>query len=142
MPERFVIPQFIDEEAKIIGPVTGRQFVLLLVGVMFEFIVFRLADFALFLLIGIPFGLFIVVLAFLKIRGQKFHYFLLSFFQKLRRPNVRVWQHTADMIVLVKPQKPVAKKPEVVQKTPITTGRLTELSLVVNTGGVYHPDDE
>ncbi len=145
MPDRFVIPQFIDEEAKIIGPVTGRQFVILLVGGMLEFIIFSLADFTLFLLLGIPVAMMSLVMAFLKVRGQKFHYFLLSFLQKVRRPNVRVWQHSADTVVVVKTQKkkPAAKPvPQVQQKKPITTGRLTELSLVVNTGGVYKPDEE
>ena len=48
--QQFVVPQFIDVEDKVIGPVTVRQFLILLVGGGVLFIAYRLSDFTLFLI--------------------------------------------------------------------------------------------
>lgn len=139
---RFVVPQFIDEEAKIIGPITGRQFVVMLGALLIEFIFYKLFDFALFLLIGVPFILFALVMAFVKIRGQKFHYFLLNFIQKLRRPALRVWdKRFEEKWMIAKVEEPKKEPPAPLARAPVTSSRLSELSLVVNTGGVYRPED-
>ena len=39
--EQFVVPQFIDAEDKILGPLTGRQFVIMLLVFMTEAIMRR-----------------------------------------------------------------------------------------------------
>lgn len=125
------------------GPVTGRQFVILLFCLGVDFLIFKLADFALFLLICLPITLFALVLAFMKVRGQKFHYFLLNFLMKLRRPNLRVWDKaTGDFVPIVQRDDVDTSQGPTPIKAPLTTSRLTELSLVVNTGGVYKPDEE
>jgi len=47
--DQFVVPQFIDVEDKIFGPVTTRQFVILLIAGLIIFIAFKLADITLFI---------------------------------------------------------------------------------------------
>jgi PrgI family protein len=142
MENRFVIPQFIDEEAKIIGPITMRQFLIMLCALLVSFIMFKSFDFALFLLLGIPFFFFMLIMAFVKIRGQKFHFFLLNFIVKMRRPNVRIWDKTQQGIIeVMKLDEKKMEPPRMVKETP-SQGRLHELSLVVNTGGMYRPDEE
>ncbi|MEK7648261.1 MAG: PrgI family protein [Patescibacteria group bacterium] len=142
MDNRFVVPQFIDEEAKIIGPITMRQFIILLFALMILFILFKTVDFALFLLTGIPLLFFMIVLAFVKIRGQKFHFFLLNFVIKMRRPNVRIWDKSQQgNIEVMKVEEKKSEPPRLVKVAP-SQGRLHELSLVVNTGGMYRPDEE
>lgn len=142
MENRFVVPQFIDEEAKIIGPITMRQFLILLATMMVMFIFFKSFDFALFLLVGIPFTFFMLIMAFVKIRGQKFHYFLLNFVVKMRRPNVRIWDKSQQgNIEVMKVDEKKPEPPRLVKQAP-SQGRLHELSLVVNTGGMYRPDEE
>ena len=42
--DQFVVPQFIDVEDKIFGPVTTRQFVILLVAGLVLFVASKLAD--------------------------------------------------------------------------------------------------
>jgi len=145
MPQQFVVPQFIDEEAKIIGSITGRQFIIMMVAVFVAFIIYKLADFALMLTINIPLILFAIILSFVKIRGQKFHFFLLNFISTQRKKKVRAWMKTTETLTM-KVEAPEDKKKNkqepVPQKKPATKSRLTELSLVVNTGGLYHPDEE
>ena len=74
--DQFVVPQFIDVEDKIFGPVTSRQFVILLIAGLILFVAFKLADFALFIFMLATIGGFALILAFVKINGQSFHYFI------------------------------------------------------------------
>lgn len=141
---QFVVPQFLDVEAKIIGPITARQFLIMLVTGLLAFGVYSIF---LNLAIVIPVDVIILgaggTLAFAKVNGQPFHYMLVSLIQTFRRPGRRVWDKTltdADLRVLLKKEEP-PKPPEKLHKQPLERSRLAELSMVVNTGGVYEGDD-
>lgn len=144
MQRQFVVPQFIDVEDKILGPITTRQFSLLLVGALLIFIAYQLAQFWLFLVevvfIAIVFG----VLAFVKINGMPFHFFLLNLIQTGKRAKLRIWDKSLTdselraFVTKDKVQKEAA--PTIVVKN-LSTNRLSKLSLVVNTGGVYQDED-
>ncbi|MFA5128845.1 MAG: PrgI family protein [Patescibacteria group bacterium] len=137
--QQFVIPQFIDVEDKIIGPITSRQFIILLAVTIILFIAYKLLTFFYFLAFGIPvFGLGIV-LAFIKVNGQPFHFFLLNLIQTTRRPKLRVWnkESTADELrQFLKKEEVKIIPPRPVKERMVAT-KLAELSLIVNTGGVY-----
>lgn len=143
MPQ-FVVPQFLDVEDKILGPITTRQFAIIMVDVLIMFIVYKLLS--LLYAIGVDVILLAagLVLAFMRVNGQPFHFFLLNFVQTFRRPNVRVWNKElsdAELIALTKVEAPPPPPPKPYKKAP-TTSRLSELALVVNTGGVYRPENE
>jgi len=144
MPDQFVVPQFIDVEDKIFGPVTTRQFIILLAGGLLVFIAYKFADLALFAVILALVGGFSLVLAFVKINGQPFHYFLLNIFQTLRRPSLRVWNSTPskeELKYLIDNQE--IAQIEAVKVIPrVSYNRIRDLSLIVNTGGYYRPDQE
>ena len=71
MAEQFVVPQFLDVEAKIIGPITGRQFVILLATILAEFLIYSIFLNILFMLIfGIPTFALGIIFAFVKVNGQ------------------------------------------------------------------------
>ncbi|MBI2476817.1 PrgI family protein [Candidatus Uhrbacteria bacterium] len=143
MPDQFVVPQFLDVESKIIGPITVRQFVILLTTGLFSMVFFRLFDFVLFLLLSIPLLAVAIVVAFVRINGQPFHYFMINIIQSFKRPSLRVWNKNrtdAELrAYITKPPAPPA--PPSLIKKPLTGSRLRDLSLVVNTGGMYVPDD-
>ncbi|MBI5729273.1 MAG: PrgI family protein [Candidatus Magasanikbacteria bacterium] len=136
---QFTVPQFIDVEDKIFGPITTRQFVILLVAGLVVFVAFKLADTALFIFLLALIGGFALVLAFVKINGQSFHYFILNIFQTLRRPSRRIWRKAyskSELLEFIK-EGPV---PPPEEKTPMKTApatRIRDLSLQVNTGGYY-----
>jgi len=142
MPDQFVVPQFIDVEDKIFGPVTTRQFVILLVAGLLIFISFKLADTTLFIFLTALLGGLALVLAFVKINGQAFHYFILNIIQTLRRPSRRIWNRLyskAELDTLRKaaPEE-VAEASAAVPK--LSYSRIRDLSLMVNTGGYYRPE--
>lgn len=79
--QQFVVPQFIDVEDKIFGPITTRQFVIMLVAGIIIFLAFRFGDFALFVFTLAVVGGIALLFAFVKVNGQQFHYFLLNLVQ-------------------------------------------------------------
>ena len=140
--DQFVVPQFIDVEDKIFGPITTRQFLILLATGLLLFIVFKLADIALFIFLAALIGGSALVLAFVKINGQPFHYFLLNIVQTVRRPSRRLWYKSFTKDELTESIK--SGKVEIVEAVKeiprVSYNRLRDLSLVVNTGGYYKPE--
>ena len=141
---QFVVPQFIDVEDKIIGPVTTRQFVILLAASLIIFIAFKLADTALFIFLLCIIGGFALILAFVKINGQPFHYFLLNIFQTLRRPSIRVWdrRYNDKELKEIQELRKVAPVAEKIIAHKASHSRIRQLSLAVNTGGYYGVEEE
>jgi len=140
---QFVVPQFIDVEDKILGPITTRQFAIIMVTALVMFIIYKILYIWYALAIDVMLLAAALVLAFVRVNGQPFHYFLLNFFQTFRRPPIRVWNkelNDAEIIALSKVDIPPPPPPKVYKEAP-TTSRLSQLALVVNTGGVYHPEE-
>ncbi|RJQ34764.1 PrgI family protein [Candidatus Parcubacteria bacterium] len=142
MKNRFIVPQFIDKEDKIWGPITVRQFVLVIVGAFFVFLAYKLADFALFIFETVIITIFTALFAFYKVNGAPFHIFALNFIETFRKPPIRVWQ-----MEYIKTEehklKGEEKKEEVIHaKAPVPSKRLAELSLIIDTGGAYRGEKE
>lgn len=144
MPEKFIVPQFIDKEDQILGPITVRQFLICLVAVFVIFIEYKILTFLYFILVGLITVAVAAVFAFVKINGQPFHIFFVNFLQTSTRPKLRVWDKNpleAELRAWIKPQAPtVVTKAEHKPRPP--SSRLRDLSLTVNTGGVYKPEEE
>ncbi|MBT3817017.1 MAG: PrgI family protein [Candidatus Magasanikbacteria bacterium] len=138
--QQFIVPQFIDVEDKIFGPVTTRQFLILLVTGMIIFLFYRFADFTLFVILTLLLGGFSLILAFAKINGQHFHYVLLNIFESLKKPSLRVWQKSYSKKELkFFMSLGMEEKEEIVEVIkPAKRRHIRDLSLLVNTGGYYH----
>lgn len=148
MPDKFVVPQFIDNEDKILGPITVRQFLICLFALLPIFILYKVFSFLTF----IPLAILVIgtagTFAFLKVNGQPFHVFFVNALQTRMRPGLRVWNRQLDEAQIreqLRQEREAAKKPIVaasVMKAQPTMRHLRDLSLMVNTGGVYNPNDE
>ncbi len=141
--QQFVVPQFIEVEDKIFGPITTRQFLIILAAALVIFIAYKFADFTLFLIILVAIGGLALTFAFVKVNGQTFHYFLLNILQTARRPSLRVWNknYTEEELNYLRQRQPE----EIIKKEarkPVRTEHIRNLSLVVNTGGFYRPEDD
>lgn len=143
MPEQFVVPQFIDIEDKIIGPISARQFIILLAVLLIDTLLFKFLSIPKFLMTGLPLLIIGLTFAFVRVNSQPFHYFVLNIVQTMRKPRVRVWDKAisgAEARIFIKTEEaPPVIPPR--SKPPMSSSRLAELSLVVNTGGVYNPED-
>lgn len=137
MQNRFIVPQFIDAEDKIWGPVTVRQFLIVLTGGLFIVLSYKLADFPLFLAQTAVVVLFVVVFAFVKINGVNFHLFLLNVIQTIKRPKVRIWRKEYIKVQEFKAKGEDVVVTPIVNKSLLPNKKLSELSLIIDTGGVY-----
>lgn len=138
--QQFTVPQFIDVEPKIIGPITARQFIILLIGAFFVFIAYKTLDFMGFVISSVLiFGIFGTV-AFLKVNGRPFHYFVLNFIQTVKKPNLRVWNHKTSTVEK-KEEKEFKYENVVTQEKYLSKAKLAKISLVVDTKGKYRGED-
>lgn len=135
--QQFVVPQFIDVEDKIIGPVTTRQFIIMLAGFLIIGVSYKLFDFSLFITFGIFVFIISGVIAFLKINGRPFHFFILNLFQTVKRPKLRVWHALSVMPDYGLEKKIYSLPSKAAPEKHYTTSRLAELSLIVDTRGAY-----
>ncbi|MFH0853773.1 MAG: PrgI family protein [bacterium] len=144
---QFVVPQFIDVEDKVIGPISVRQFVILLSGVGLIFfsyeLIYRLNNnFWFFLFSAIILAVITIVLAFVRVNGRPFHLFLLNLIITIREPRLRIWNKQVSTSELRKKDLDITITTPDIKKKVLTKSRLAALSLVVDTGGAYHAPDE
>lgn len=144
MQERFIVPQFIDSEDKIWGPITVRQFVIVLVGALFVFLAYRLADFSLFLLETIIICILVGLFAFYKVNGMPFHVFAVNFIETtFKKPKIRVWHKEYIKVEEFKSKDEDKKEEEIIpKKAPVSSKKLSELSLIIDTGGIYKGEQD
>lgn len=143
MPEKFIVPQFIDKEDQILGPITVRQFLISLGTFFVIFIEYKIFGFAYFILIALATIALGGTFGFVKINGQPFHIFFVNFLQTSLRPFLRVWDKNpleAELRALIKPQ-PMTIVEKTLRKDRPQSSRLRDLSLTVNTGGVYKTEE-
>ncbi|MFZ4648752.1 MAG: PrgI family protein [Patescibacteria group bacterium] len=133
--QQFTVPQFIDVESKIIGPITVRQFIIFLGFGVFIALFYKIFDFALFLTTSIPSVILAVMFAFAKINGRPLHLFLISMIQTWRRPGLRVWNNKVNQVETE--NKIYIFNEKIPTKEFYHRSRLAELSLIVDTAGEY-----
>ena len=116
---QFKVPQNIDLQDKIIGPLTLSQFFYLLFGGLIIYILFNklvLNGLSLvFFFLAIPIGIFSMAMAFFKVQDRPFPSFFMAFIKYLQQPRARVWRHYQAE---AKPAAPKvdAKKTDVTKK--------------------------
>ncbi|HVM91091.1 MAG TPA: PrgI family protein [Verrucomicrobiae bacterium] len=144
MPEKFVVPQFIDNEDKILGPITVRQFLICLGATLLIFIAYRVFTLVPFIFAAVVIAVVAGVFGFLKVNGQPFHLFFVNVLQTVSRPPKRVWNKEptdAELRAFIT-KPPEAKKIITASKIMPESSRLRDLALTVNTGGVYNPEED
>ena len=153
--DQFTVPQFIEREAKILGPITVRQFLICLVGFGLGFLAFKFSDFELFIVEAVIIAGLTVLFAFVPINGRPFHYFILAIVGSLKRSRVRVWkkdpreyklktksskQKTKEQQEKEKAELRQKQIQEGLAKKQVARSRLSKLSLTVDTAGRYQED--
>jgi len=134
--KQFVVPQFIDVEDKILGPITVRQFVLIVTGGIIEFLSFRFGDIGFFLLMTVIVLSIVGLFGFVKVNGAFFHHFLLNLAASFKKPALRVWNKNFREEIILEAKTETHRK-SYTPKGPLSASRLSELSLIVDTHGKY-----
>lgn len=95
---QYKVPQNIDQEDKILGPLTFVQFIYVLIGGAIVILSLALFDTALFLLISIPTIILTACFALIKVQDQPFSRFFVAFLHYIRRPKRWIWQDAEDEV--------------------------------------------
>ena len=140
--EQVTVPQFIENEDKIMGPITVRQFAIVFITGLLIFFAYKLLPVVLFVMVAIILALIGGILGFLKINGQAFHFFILNIVRAAMHPPLMIWKKTFDVKYMEKEKVELKEKEEEVVRPRMSDQRLSELLLVVDTGGTYQGDKE
>lgn len=134
---QYKVPQKIDLEDKVIGPLTIKQFIWLLAGGMVDYFIFTTFK-------GL-FGWFLVFVAtilalafaFVKIEEQPFSYLATNFFSFILSPKIRLWNKGTKIEKMVElKNKPKEKATTASRKSPEEIrSALETLSQAVDTYG-------
>lgn len=89
---RFEVPQFIEIEDKIFGPLTWRQFLYLGGGIGAAVVMFLRLPFVLFVVFGIPLAALAGALAFYPVNSRPFSYFLEAIFSYASGSRLYLWR--------------------------------------------------
>ncbi len=109
---RFEVPQFIEIEDKIVGPLTWKQFVYLAgaTGLIVALFLSEL-NFLLFILISLPIGGLAGALAFHRINNRPFSIFLESVVRFFTHTRLYLWRREVTQTIVVKEEKPEIPTP-------------------------------
>lgn len=121
---QYQVPQFIDIEDRIIGPLTLKQFLYLVGGAGVVTASFYALPVILFILIAIPAAAFSVSMAFVKINGIPFPKVVANFLNYSTKPHLYIWKQ-------LPPEKKAAavKDKESFEKVPtLTESKLQDLA--------------
>lgn len=137
--DQITVPQFIEAEDRILGPITARQFVILLVGAGLIYVAYKTSDLTLFIIMAILIGGSAATLAFYRVNGQPFHFFLLNIVRTVSRPSLRVWKKEVRRVRHLKETKEEKETvaPPLPDRPMVSRHRLADLALIVDTGGAY-----
>jgi len=130
----FNVPQYIDVEDKIAGPLTAKQ-LLWMIGMGVTLMVFwGIFERGAFIAITIPTALIFVAFAFYKPYNQSLISFAISAVMYLFSPKVYIWKRILEKPTTKKKVSPKKNKLEKKEKTP-TLDDIASLSKVLDTRG-------
>lgn len=137
---QYKVPQNVDIEDRVIGPLTLRQFMIILVAVgtilILYFVLVGILQ-ILFWILALVIGGAAGVLAFGKYGDQHLEVFALGAWKTLTSPRTRVWKKEAELHQMTKKAEEPAPKKEETQKRSLEEARddLESLAELVDSGG-------
>lgn len=109
---RFEVPQFIDIEDKIFGPLTFKQFIYLIGGGGLSYVSYKLVPFPFSWILIIAFVAIACALAFYKVNNRPFIEVAQSWMTYMIKGKLYIWKRTMPT-----KQQPTQTKPVVAPKT-------------------------
>ena len=136
---QYKIPQNVDVEDKIFGPLSLRQFSWIVFGGFLGFVLYLVLakiNFFLFLAVGLPAVGFFLALAFYRINERPFELFIVSSLRTMMRPKRRIWMRTLEEHeVVAPPPSPASLRPASKAGLHEVRSQLEELTMIVDTRG-------
>lgn len=123
---RFEVPQFIDVEDKIFGPLTFRQFAYLVGGAGLCYIAYKMLPIYIAFVIILPLAAFSVALAFVKVNEKPFIDTVEAAFNYFMRGKLYLWKKDTTQKKIEPTQ--LAEKKEAVFIPTLSESKLHDIS--------------
>ena len=125
---QFQVPQFIEVEDKIVGPLTFKQFVFIAGGLGMAYVVFRILPLILAAPLIVAILGFAAALAFLEINGRPFLLALENGFYYFLHPKLYLWNNERSKRPAIKKAQEPSRGSASVYVPKLSDSKLHELS--------------
>ena len=131
---QYKVPLDIEAEDKILGPLSLRQFIYVIIGLLWAGLMWLLFSkiIVLMILLIVPITGFFLLLGFGRRQEQNFESYFVAVLQYFVVPRIRVWDKDLTQVELV---KKVDVAQEVIPLKNINMGSLKQLALIMDTHG-------
>lgn len=134
---QYKVPQNVETEDKILGPLSVKQFIYVIIGLLWGFLMWRIFSFSIVVAVifALPVTGFFLLLGFGSREGVPFEDYVVAFIRFLIVPRQRIWIKDDRKDVIVKdPEKP---KENLEKTSTVTTGQLKQLANIIDTRGNF-----
>ncbi len=129
-----IVPQYIDVEDKIVGPLTWKHLGWMFGGTAMAAVAFTMLDKITFIIVAIPIAIATAAMAFAKPMGVPLVEFLGYGFTFLFRPKKYIWQREVENQKSKTNKKPVEITTTSKEKE-LTTDDITAIAQTLDSGG-------
>ena len=131
---QYKVPQDVEAEDKLIGPLSLRQFIYVVIGIAWAGLMWLLLNkfIVIMILLILPITGFFLLLGFGRRQEQSFETYFLAVIKFLVEPRIRIWDKDLSQDELIKhTEKPV----EIIPSKTLNRGSLNQLALIMDTHG-------
>lgn len=131
---QYKVPQDVESEDKLIGPLSLRQFVYIIIALAWAGLMWRIFSFNIVIMIIaiLPVSSFFILLGVGRRQEQSFENYFVALVRFTFIPRIRVWDKDIAHDMIVKAEE---KKPEVITEKNVSRGSLQQLALIMDTHG-------
>ncbi len=145
MAQQYQVPQFVDVEDKIIGPLTAKQFLMfvvmfLIIGALWTSSLPRQVT----IILAVPIILFTTLLVFYKVNGRSFIWYLYAVFHFLFTGKMFLWDRRGTEFRIRMASADIAEKAGLGRargSAPMNKNRIQSLAHILDTSGKVVDED-
>lgn len=134
---RFEVPQFIEIEDKIFGPLTWKQFIYVAGGAGLAAVLFFFTPFLVFVLLGMPVAALTFLLSFYPVNNRPFSLFLESAVRYVRSSKLYFWRKSGSGVYKGAVNEESSSS---TYMPPATTGNIASLSRRLEMKAIQKPN--
>lgn len=127
---QFSVPQFVDVRDKVFGPLTTQQFLYSLIGIGLGLVEYFTLPIPVFVVSVIPTVALFGSLAFYKVNGRPFYFFLANVANYALHPTNRIWKR--DPTLPKMRARIVSERTELIQRGSLKKEGLERLSHILD----------
>lgn len=141
---QYKVPQNVESEDKLIGPLSIKQFVYVMIALTWGALTWKLfwkIGIPIFFLTMIPVTGFFLILGLVNKEEQSFENYFIAFIRYLMMPRKRIWMKDDHQDVIIKDEAPKVVVEDVAVDPVELRGKLKQLAMIVDNRGYYKSEE-